>query len=207
MNNSTTAAWNTFASRLEQYLRRRVHNYADVQDLLQEVFLKLHQQTERIEPKYLEGWLFRTARNAMIDRFRREQALSVVSVERLSFDLNNSQTTEELESRLGKWLIEQIDHLPPVYAEAVQKVDVRGVSQQDTATELGLPYSTLKSRVQRGREHLRQALGQCCLVERDARGRIQDIEPLKKCSSPSHKVSTSSFSKTSKKSISSQCCS
>jgi RNA polymerase sigma-70 factor (ECF subfamily) len=84
-------------------------------------------------------------------------------------------------SILGPWLRATIETLPEEYADALRRVELEGQSQKDAARELGLSYSGMKSRVQRGRALLQQALLRCCAVERDVRGRVIDWSPRPAC--------------------------
>jgi RNA polymerase sigma-70 factor (ECF subfamily) len=74
-----------------------------------------------------------------------------------------------------------IGELPDPYREAVQLVEVDGMSQKDAADRLGLSVSGAKSRVQRGRERLRRMLAKCCHVELDRRGNAVDYKARSGC--------------------------
>ena len=67
--------------------------------------------------------------------------------------------------------------LPEKYRKAVEATDLKGASQKAHAEELGLPTSTVKSRVQRGRKMLGNLFHECCSYELDARGNIMVIRP------------------------------
>src|SRR5579864_9156577 len=61
-------------SRLRNFIRKRVPNEADVEDLLQEVFAELVESTRLLKPiDYVTGWLFRVARNRITDFFRKKR--------------------------------------------------------------------------------------------------------------------------------------
>src|ERR1035438_6603332 len=61
-------------SRLRNFIRRRVPNESDVEDLVQEVFYELVQAHRLLQPiDYMTGWLFRVARNRMTDLFRKKK--------------------------------------------------------------------------------------------------------------------------------------
>ncbi|MGD0048963.1 MAG: sigma-70 family RNA polymerase sigma factor [Bryobacteraceae bacterium] len=61
-------------SRLRNFIRRRVPNEADVEDLLQEVFYELVEANRLLMPiEYVTGWLFRVARNRITDLFRKKR--------------------------------------------------------------------------------------------------------------------------------------
>src|ERR1035438_5519247 len=62
------------SSRLRSFIRRRVPNEADVEDLVQEVFYELVRANRLMMPiDYVTGWLFRVARNRITDLFRKKK--------------------------------------------------------------------------------------------------------------------------------------
>jgi RNA polymerase sigma-70 factor (ECF subfamily) len=70
-----------------------------------------------------------------------------------------------------------VARLPSPYREALTLTELEGLTQKDTADMLGVSLSGMKSRVQRGRRHLREALEQCCHVALDAQRRVIAFEP------------------------------
>jgi RNA polymerase sigma-70 factor (ECF subfamily) len=67
--------------------------------------------------------------------------------------------------------------LPGPYREALLLTEYAGLTQQELAVRAGISLSGAKSRVQRGRERLKQLLLDCCHVELDRRGGIIDYRP------------------------------
>ncbi|MBX2814253.1 MAG: sigma-70 family RNA polymerase sigma factor [Myxococcales bacterium] len=195
-------AWNQFAYSLKKFLHNRVGNEAEAQDILQEVFLKLCQQAHKDAlPQLLGPWLFRTARNTMIDRIRRHSQSDPIPENLPAPGPDIDTQAVELESKLGRWLQAQVKALPPPYAEAIHKVDIEGGCQRQIAVALNIPYSTFKSRVHRGRAQLRAVLRRCCLVEWDAQGRVRDVQPRQaklpsSCASLGHTSAGRAASKT-----------
>jgi RNA polymerase sigma-70 factor, ECF subfamily len=168
----TEQVWQHLAADVRRYLERRV-DPASVDDLVQEVFVRLHDRraelraTDRVAP-----WVFRIARSVAVDHLRRRRSPAELPPD-LSDD--SGEDDDNLPERiLGAWLRTMIDTLPEPYREAVRLVDLEGHSQREIAERLGLSYSGLKSRVQRGRAQLRAVLLRCCDVELDGRGRVID---------------------------------
>jgi len=68
----TEAVWHAFRKPLWNYIVRRVPDAADADDVLQDVFLKVHRNLPALESEErLAPWLYRVARNTLIDRYRR----------------------------------------------------------------------------------------------------------------------------------------
>ena len=70
-----------------------------------------------------------------------------------------------------------IDGLPAPYGQALTLTEFEGLTQRQLAERLGISLSGAKSRVQRGREKLKEALLDCCQFEFDRRGKIIDCMP------------------------------
>lgn len=70
-----------------------------------------------------------------------------------------------------------IDALPEPYREAIVLTELEGLTQKTLAQRLGISVSGAKSRVQRGREQLKQMLHECCSFEFDRRGKVIECEP------------------------------
>lgn len=164
-----------FAADLRRYISRRVDGTA-VDDLVQETFLRIHKNLDGLRDQArISGWVFQVARSAVVDHFRRTRELLH---EPGAVEVVDTTTLEHVDAgdpkRLAAWLSAAVERLPEPYREAIDLVDRQGLSQPEAARRLGLSVSGLKSRVQRGRAKLRQALKRCCEVELDRRGKLVD---------------------------------
>ena len=169
---STESVWTEVSGRLRRFIAARVRNRDDAEDILQDVFLKVHDQLSRLEdPARLHAWVYQITRNAIVDYYRRRgrtPELTTEFPEDLAADVVEADLTEEV----AAWLRPMIDTLPSKYRDALLLSEVQGLTQQETAVRLGILLSGAKSRVQRGRERLRAALVSCCHVELDRAGRV-----------------------------------
>ena len=169
------------ASQLRGYIRTRVREHAAAEDILQEVFLKAQKRLGQLESvEKLSGWLFLIARNAVTDHFRAAGAKAKVTTG-LSEDLELPDETEEpaLENpdALREAFRRIVFSLPEPYREAIVLTEYEGLTQKELAERLGISFSGAKSRVQRGREKLKDALLECCALEFDRRGNVIECEP------------------------------
>jgi RNA polymerase sigma-70 factor, ECF subfamily len=174
---STEAVWNRLSSDLRRFIRRRVADDHAADDLLQETFLRVHRSIgTRREEDRLAAWVYRIARNVLLDHHRRASNPAVGLG-----DFEPQAETEERSCSLrcggGGWLDEMIRSLPDGYREAVQLAEAEGLLQEDVADRLGLSLSGAKSRIQRGREMLKGVLDRCCRFEFDGHGNPMDYEP------------------------------
>lgn len=174
---SAEAIWTRLSADLLRFIRRRVADDHVADDLLQETFLRVHRNVGTLrEGDRVAAWVYRIARNAVLDHHRRAANPAVA--------LGDTDPADEpddpgcsLRCRGAGWLHEMIRSLPDGYREAVELAEVEGLPQQAVADRLGLSLSGAKSRVQRGRVMLKEALDRCCRFEFDARGNLTDYVP------------------------------
>ena len=170
----TEALWREFHQRLRAFISRRTPRSADVEDILQEVFIRIHRGVGSLHDRERPApWLFQITRNAIIDHLRagRSQAGSQPD----DFDPpapDGDDGPEILE--LSRCIEPMIAALPEDYREAIQLTDINGLTQIEAAKRNGLTFSGMKSRVQRARRQLKDMLLDCCRVELDRRGGIRD---------------------------------
>jgi RNA polymerase sigma-70 factor (ECF subfamily) len=179
MNLTLEDIWHQLASRLRIFIRGRVADDATAEDILQNVFVKVHQRLGSLRSsEKLEAWIYQIARNAIADHFRAQRP-----TEELTHDLPDmleNIADEEEKAGLLAAFRRMITELPPPYREAIELTELRGLTQQELATHLGISLSGAKSRVQRGRALLKDMLLVCCRFEFDRRGGVIDCEPRRK---------------------------
>ena len=172
---TTDAIWMHLSSDLRRFIRRRVSDDHVADDLLQETFMRVHRNIGTLqEAERLAAWVYQIARNVVHDHYRKgsNPIVALSDAENVSDD-NDPQDG----CRIIPWLDEMIQSLPDGYRQAVQLAEIEERSQQDVADRLGLSLSGAKSRIQRGRAMLRDALERCCSFEVDGRGRVMGCDP------------------------------
>jgi RNA polymerase sigma-70 factor, ECF subfamily len=185
----TEVLWRELRDRLRAFIARRVENPADVEDLLQEVFLRIHQHLSTVrDTGRLIPWIFQLARNVIMDYYRaaarrheipghplRDREGDPGEPESIASLHSDEQTAHQYD--LAPCLTPLIERLPAHYREAVLLVEVAGLPQRELSERLAVSLSGAKSRVQRGRDKLKELLLRCCQVEFDKRGNIIDYQP------------------------------
>lgn len=173
---SVDRVWDDFTVQLRRFIATRVRHEADADDILQEVFIKIHRGIDRLEdPSKLHAWVFQITRNAIIDYYRKSDDAVETRAE-LPDVLTETDSGEEVESEVATWLHPMMEELPVKYREALELTDVQGLTQKELAERLNISISGAKSRVQRAREKLKEVLLECCHVEVDRRGKVVDWE-------------------------------
>ena len=170
MNKATTeSVWTQFSDRLRGFIAKRVREDNDVQDILQDVFTKIHAGLGALkENARLEAWLFQVARRGILDYFR-GHAGKRRSAE-LPGDVAAERVAEDVTGEVASWLLPLMSLIPEEDRETLRLTDLEGLSQVHLASKLGISVTGAKSRVQRARRRLREAVLDCCHIELDRRG-------------------------------------
>ncbi len=172
---TTEQAWEQLAEALRQFIFQKVTDAALSEDLLQEVFLRIHQQLPTLRhPKRLEAWVYRIARNVISDHYRKRYRSENV-------ETGLEEETTDAWEQLKGCLDQLVARLDSPYREVLTEVDLHGHSQKAVAQQLNLSYSGLKSRVQRGRKALRDMMVGCCQMELDKSGRLKGVFDPDEC--------------------------
>ena len=173
----TELLWDQYSRRLGAFIRSRVEDDAEAEDILQEVFIRVHRSLCCLEEwQRPEAWFYQIARNLIIDHYRRRREMVEIP-ENLAAEPESSEPfllEEDPEAALALSLKEMIDELPEHYRQALLLTEYQGLSQKQLAERLGLSLSGAKSRVQRARDRLRDMLLSCCHFVLDRRGRVMD---------------------------------
>jgi RNA polymerase sigma-70 factor (ECF subfamily) len=133
----------------------------EARDLAQDVLIRLHRGLSRYREGNFEGWLYRTTVNAFRDRLRKRKRLreDVLPDEPPGMTTTRGVVEEAVASQeLHEVVQRALIRLPPEYREAVVLRDLEGRSYDEIAEILQVPSGTVRSRIHRGREALRQLL-------------------------------------------------
>lgn len=169
--------WDRYRRRLSAFVRSRVRDDAEAEDILQEVFIRVHRDLccrpaeEWAKP---QAWFYQIARHLIVDHYRRRRETVEIPE---SLPAEPDIPEEDPEAVLALSMKELVNQLPDPYREALLLTEYEGLSQKQLAERLGISFSGAKSRVQRAREKVRDMLLSCCHFELDRRGRIIDYYP------------------------------
>jgi RNA polymerase sigma-70 factor, ECF subfamily len=183
--NAGRVFWDEVTRTLRPFIARRVDRTEDVEDVLQDVFVRLQRGLEGLrEEVSLRPWLFQVARSAIVEQQRARARHPLVRTPDSS-EVDSSEPLHpaaqddmdgELTSAMTACLSRFVAEIPSPYREAITLVDLQGVSQADAAAMAGISLPGMKSRVQRGRLQLRRMFEKACAVTLDRRCRIVDCE-------------------------------
>ena len=171
--NCLTIAWASHAPELRGWLRHRLGNPAEADDLLQDLFIKALRQGERFcSVQNARAWLFEVARNTLADRLRVARA-TVDLPDDLPTPTDEADTVDTLTACLPRVLSE----LTAEDCEVITLCDLQGMPQAEFAAARGLNLSAAKSRLQRARQRLKQRMTVVCQVQIDDAGHVADFVP------------------------------
>ena len=174
--------WAEVGTSMEQFVRRRINDPHQADDVVAEVMLRIHQNLGSLDDhERVTAWVFRIARNAITDHYRRTGRRREVLTDVLEPDRRRrartpgSTTRTRHLSELASCIRPLVDALPTDYRRALELTDFDGHSQAEAARIEGISLSGMKSRVQRGRRQFATLVKQCCDVTTDSRGELVDF--------------------------------
>ncbi len=186
---NTETLWEKFSEQVRGFIRSKVSNDQEADDVLQDIFIRIHKGIEDLRYKdRVQSWVFGIARRALADHYRQkgrdreEPAGTEVKTggnDNPILDLNEFEGEHGVHEEVLSWLIPMIDELPEKYGKPLKMADVEGKTQQEVADYLGLSLSGAKSRVQRARQKLGEVLAACCEVEFGKEGRAVAYHKIK----------------------------
>lgn len=164
--------WEESKTTLKNFIGDRVSNEEDTEDILQDVFLKLISNIDKLmDDQKVHAWIYRITRNAIIDYYRRNHKnfdLESFS-EELPLVLDEDLTSNK---EIAYCLKNMVNKLPEKYKQAIIITVFENHTQKEYSEMVGISVSGAKSRVQRARNILKEMVLGCCSLEFDSLGNI-----------------------------------
>ncbi|MFL6244480.1 MAG: sigma-70 family RNA polymerase sigma factor [Thermoanaerobaculia bacterium] len=174
------AAWHELGDRLRVYVARRV-NPGDADDVVQSVMVKLLERRAEIDADSVRAWLFTVTRNAVAEYYRQKRpSVDLDSVGDIP-ETDDVDVSDRTIGNLSDCLDPMLRMLPDADADLLRRIDLQGEAQTELAASLGIPLSTVKSRVQRARTKLRSAFDACCAIDLGRNGAPTGFERRAAC--------------------------
>lgn len=145
------------------YLTRKIGDRALAEDILQDAFAKVAARPERTpEGEAVVPWFYRLLRNAAIDQFRRRGAADRAH-EAFARELETHEAAQpDMEREICRCVSRLATTLKPEYAEALEAIEIGGLSVKSYAQEKGLSANNAAVRVFRAREALKKRVTESC---------------------------------------------
>lgn len=159
--------WNKTRANLKSFVYHRTGDRALAEDLVQDVFLKVHDHFDQLkEPGKITGWIFRIARNVIADHFRKNAR----QLQRE--DIDWAVNPRPLNDCVSTCLEEKMNGLPDKYRQALELAELKNIPQVELAKALNVSYSGVKSRIQRARQMLKERMTESYVIELDRYGNV-----------------------------------
>ncbi|WP_010133996.1 sigma-70 family RNA polymerase sigma factor [Ochrovirga pacifica] len=177
---STQLIWDQYATDLKKFIFSKTQNASVTEDLLQDVFLKIHlKKTQLKNQSALKSWLFSIAHHTVLDFFKTQKKELPTEVETsVTLPKENNHSPKDC-------LLPLIEKLPDTYKQVLLLATLQGCKQAEIAQKLNLSLAATKSRILRGKELLKQSYMDCCNYTLDENGHLKgehkNIDDCKVC--------------------------
>jgi RNA polymerase sigma-70 factor (ECF subfamily) len=180
-----SAIYKQFHQELLGYVRSKIRSKEDAEDILQNVFIRISSNIGSLtEEMKLKNWIFSITRNAIIDYYRAKANKRKLAVaEEIDEDFFGADEPDPTKG-IDQCMEGMISLLPEEYRDIIIESEIKGVKQKDLAEKYGIAYPSMRSRVQRGRERLKQLFYNCCHVETDRYGNVLEAHGKNSCEGP-----------------------
>ncbi|GAA2332418.1 RNA polymerase sigma factor SigE [Saccharopolyspora halophila] len=149
------------ADRVYRLAFRLSGNKHDAEDLTQETFIRVFRNLANYKPGTFEGWLHRITTNLFLDMARRRSRLRMEGLPEDTDRIPGGGPSPEQvfsDAHLDPDLQVALDELPPEFRAAIVLCDVEGLSYEEIGATLGVKLGTVRSRIHRGRQMLKNTM-------------------------------------------------
>ncbi|WP_421895150.1 sigma-70 family RNA polymerase sigma factor [Marinoscillum sp.] len=152
------------------FVKNRIRNKEDAEDITQEVFYKLS-RAQHNGIHNLKSWVYTIAKNSIIDYYRKHRVETVDVEQHFVFENEEAGTAS---AELSGCITTFVGMLPDEYRLVITYSELENMPQKEIAQRLDMNYVTLRSKVQRGRKKLKNLFTECCTVIQGGKGSILD---------------------------------
>lgn len=180
-NYNFDSLWDEFNDKLLNYIKSKVSNQHDAEDILQNVFIKIYKNVENVEnSEALKSWIYRITKNTVIDFYKKKKDVSV-EPETLHFIEDETEEADNMNEEVAGCLSGILFELPGKYQEVFDMYEKQSMKHKEIAEALDITVSASKVRLKRAKEMFKDKLLKCCDFEVDAYGNVLDYKPKSDC--------------------------
>jgi RNA polymerase sigma-70 factor, ECF subfamily len=167
-----------YQEMLRGFIHKRVKDKSITHDILHQVLLKIYSNCEKLpEVRNIKAWVFQITRNSVYDHFNTLN-------KRVDMDLELEEEKQDEFPKEGlEYIRPMIDLMPKEYAIPLAMSDLDSIPQKVVAEQLGLTLPATKSRIQRGRQKLKDLFFECFRLELNQQGAPISFEIKENCTS------------------------
>lgn len=174
MEKKLLETWEELNNHLLFFIRKRIKNKEDAEDILQDVYIKLHKNINSLnDEKKIISWIYQITRNTINECYRKCYRIKQVGFE----DCHVEMTQEEEENLNDEILVSMkkfIEQLPVDSKKLIELYEFEDMSHKEISKKLEIKENTSKSRLKRAKEKIKNQLDECCLFQIDKFGNILD---------------------------------
>ncbi len=161
MKKDVAEIWEQQQDKLRFFVRGRISNPCDGDDVLHDVFVKVNAGHKSLRDRTkIRSWIYQVARNAVVDYYRTHKKTVELPENFPAF--KKEKDPWALISRCVRPFIEE---LPPIYRKALLLSEIHGLDHAQVAKKLKISLASAKARVLRGRRKLKKKFDSCCIFE------------------------------------------
>jgi len=175
------ALWNEFSDKLLNYIKSKVRNTHDAEDILQDVFVKVFNHMEQLENQAaIKPWIYRITKNTIIDFYKKKKDISVAPESLYEIE-NEINDIDNMNDDISKCISNMIFALPEKYHTVYEMYEKKEMKHKEIANALEISVSTSKVRLKRAKDMFRKKLLECCDFEVDKYGNIIEYHSKIEC--------------------------
>jgi RNA polymerase sigma-70 factor (ECF subfamily) len=165
-----------FRQSLLSFIQSKVRSREDAEDILQNVFVKISSGINKLsDNEKLTSWVYTITRNSIIDYYRADRSKRNVVVNAFVEKNMPEEGNPDPTGGLDQCMNAMINLLPDDYRNVIIDSEIKGIKQKELASKYDMPYPSMRSRVQRGRERLKQLFYNCCHIQTDMFGNVMNV--------------------------------
>ncbi len=164
--------YNPISIKIRNYISKLTSDKNAIDEVTQEVFLKVHSSIATLkDSEKLDAWLKRIVYTTLMDIYRKKQK---EQTKKLLLIEDDSEPENEGNAALIECIVSLLRLLPDGQRELLETIEVKGISQAEYARQNKLPLSTVKSKVQRSRQKIKELVKSNCVLTNDKYGNVVD---------------------------------
>lgn len=173
--------WDEFNVKLYNYIKSKVSTTHDAEDILQDVFVKIYKNLDKLESKAaVSSWIYKITKHTIIDFYKKRKDL-VVTPESL-YDLeDDGDDADNMNDDIAACIRDMIFTLPEKYKAVYDMYENQSLKHKEISEALDISLSTSKVRLKRAKDMFRDKLIDCCDFSVDKYGNIIDYKSKGTC--------------------------
>lgn len=176
MDNKLIEIWQEHNDQLLSFIKKRIVNQENAEDMLQDVYIKLHKNIHKLrDEQKIVPWIYQVVRNTLNDCYRKCGRENYVEFNEKHIELDIKEENN-LNDEVISSMKRIIEELPSKSGEIVKLYEFEDMSHQDLSDKLGINLNTSKSRLKRARNKLKKQLDECCVFQLDKFGNVLDYQ-------------------------------